>query len=56
MGENQQNHRMPMVPTPEKPDADGHAMMETKMIDLNMKPHRIPPEQTSNNQVRVHGK
>ncbi|KAK7376055.1 hypothetical protein VNO78_34905 [Psophocarpus tetragonolobus] len=54
MGEKQQNHRMPLVPTPE-PDADGHAMMGTKMIDLNMKPQRIH-EATSNNQVRVHGK
>ena len=52
MGEKQQNHRMALGPMPE-PDADGHAKMETKMIDLNMKPHRMH-EQTSNNQVRVH--
>ncbi|KAF7828936.1 B-box zinc finger protein 18-like [Senna tora] len=51
MGEKQQNHRMP---TPEH-DADGHAKMENKMIDLNMKPHRIH-EHGSNNQVRVHNK
>lgn len=54
MGEKQQNHKMPMVPTP-GPDADGHAKMESKMIDLNMKPNRIH-EQVSNNQVRVHEK
>lgn len=54
MGEKQQNHRMPMVPTP-GPDADGQTKMETKMIDLNMKPNRIH-EQASNNQVRVHEK
>lgn len=54
MGERQQNHRMPMVPASEA-DANGHAKMETKMIDLNMKPNRIH-EQASNNQVRVHEK
>lgn len=54
MGEKQQNHRVPLVLSPE-PDADGHAIGEAKMIDLNMKPHRIH-EHTSNNQVRVHGK
>ncbi|RYQ79930.1 hypothetical protein Ahy_Scaffold1g106672 isoform A [Arachis hypogaea] len=52
MGEKQQNHRMPLLSTPD-PDADGHAKMETKMIDLNMKPNRIH-EQASNNQVGVH--
>lgn len=51
MGEKQQNHRMPPVPT-SGADADGHAKTENKMIDLNMKPNRIH-EQTSNNQVRV---
>ena len=54
MGEKQQNHRMPLVSTSE-PDADGHAKMETKLIDLNMKPNRIH-EQASNNQVGVHQK
>ncbi|XP_014509204.1 B-box zinc finger protein 18 isoform X1 [Vigna radiata var. radiata] len=54
MGEKQQNHRMPLSLTPE-PNADEHAMMGTKMIDLNMKPQRIH-EPTSNNQVRMPGK
>ncbi|OIV94829.1 hypothetical protein TanjilG_22026 [Lupinus angustifolius] len=54
MGEKQQNHRMPMIPSPE-PGADGQAKMETEMFDLNMNPNRIH-EHTSNNQVRVHGK
>jgi len=54
MGEKQQNHRMPLSLTPE-PNADEHAMMGAKMIDLNMKPQRIH-EPTSNNQVRMHGK
>ncbi|KAF7809680.1 B-box zinc finger protein 18-like isoform X1 [Senna tora] len=52
MGEKQQNHRMAMVATPEEPEADGHAQMETNMIDLNIKPQRIH-EQTANNQVRL---
>lgn len=51
MGDKQQNHRMP---TPEH-EADGHAMMDAKMIDLNMKPQRIH-DHGSNNQVRVDGK
>lgn len=54
MGEKQQNHRMPLLPTLES-DADGHAKMETEMFDLNMNPSRIH-EQASNNQVRVHRK
>jgi len=54
MGEKQQNYRMPLILTPE-PNADEHAMMGTKMIDLNMKPQRIH-EPTSNNQVRMHEK
>jgi len=54
MGEKPQNHGMPLLPTP-GPDADGHTKMETKMIDLNMKPNRLH-EQASNNQVRVRGK
>lgn len=44
LGEIQQNHRM-------VPSSEADAMRETKMIDLNMKPHKID-EQTSNNQVR----
>ncbi|KAK7360157.1 hypothetical protein VNO77_02136 [Canavalia gladiata] len=52
--EKQQNHMMPLLLMPE-PDADGHAMMETKMIDLNMKPQRMH-EQNSNNQVGIHEK
>lgn len=54
MGEKQQNHRMSLALTPES-DADGHAMMENKMFDLNMKPQRIH-DQSSNNQVRVYEK
>jgi len=54
MGEKQQNHGMPLLSTP-GPDTDGHTKMETKMIDLNMKPNRLH-EHTSNNQVRVRGK
>ncbi|XP_057421065.1 B-box zinc finger protein 18-like [Lotus japonicus] len=42
LGEIQQNHRM-------VPSSEADAMRETKMIDLNMKPHKID-EQTSNNQ------
>lgn len=55
MGEKQHNHVMPLLPTPGS-DADGHTKMETKMIDLNMKPNNRLHEQASNNQVRVHGK
>ncbi|MED6181356.1 B-box zinc finger protein 19 [Stylosanthes scabra] len=47
-GDKQQNHRMPLLSTPD-PDSDGHANMETKMIDLNMKPNRLH-EHASNNQ------
>ncbi|KAJ7953092.1 Zinc finger, B-box [Quillaja saponaria] len=49
MGENQQNHRVSPLTNPEANAADGHAKMDTKMIDLNMKPHRLH-EQASNNQ------
>ncbi|KAJ7944196.1 Zinc finger, B-box [Quillaja saponaria] len=49
MGENQENHRVLPVPSPEANAADGHTKMNTKMIDLNMKPHRLH-EQASNNQ------
>ncbi|KEH27579.1 B-box zinc finger protein 18 isoform X1 [Medicago truncatula] len=55
MGEKQQNHRMPPVPTSE-PNADGNSKMENKLIDLNMKPNNRIHEHASNNQVRVHGK
>ncbi|XP_062144003.1 B-box zinc finger protein 18-like isoform X2 [Alnus glutinosa] len=48
MGENQQNHRASPVPISDA-DADRHSKMD-KMIDLNMKPHRMH-EQASNNQV-----
>lgn len=51
MGEKQQNHFMPMVPTSEA-DVDGQTRMENEMIDLNMKPNRIH-ERASNNQVRL---
>uniref|UniRef100_A0A5B7A319 Putative B-box type zinc finger family protein n=1 Tax=Davidia involucrata TaxID=16924 RepID=A0A5B7A319_DAVIN len=47
-GENQKNHRVPHVPTSDA-EADGHAKMDNKMIDLNMKPHRSHG-QASNNQ------
>ncbi|GLT82678.1 hypothetical protein SLE2022_010360 [Rubroshorea leprosula] len=47
-GENQQNHRVSPVRAVDA-NADGHAKMETKMIDLNMKPHRVHG-QASNNQ------
>ncbi|XP_034684594.1 B-box zinc finger protein 19-like isoform X1 [Vitis riparia] len=46
--ENQQNRRVSPVPTMDA-NADGHAKMDTKLIDLNMKPHRIHG-QASNNQ------
>ncbi|GAV75898.1 zf-B_box domain-containing protein [Cephalotus follicularis] len=48
-GENQQNHRVSPVQVPDG-DADGHTKMDSKMIDLNMKPHRIHG-QSSNNQL-----
>lgn len=49
MGEKQQNHRMPPVPTSE-PNADGNSKMENKLIDLNMKPNNRIHEHASNNQ------
>ncbi|KAK9284293.1 hypothetical protein L1049_023464 [Liquidambar formosana] len=39
VGENQQNHRASPVPMLDA-NVDGHAKMDTKMIDLNMKPQR----------------
>lgn len=51
MGEKQQNHFMPFVPTSES-DADGQTKMENQMFDLNMKPNRIH-EQASNNHHQV---
>lgn len=50
VGESQQNHRASPVPNSDA-DADRHSKMD-KMIDLNMKPHRMH-EQASNNQVRL---
>jgi len=55
VGEKQQNHWMPPVPTSE-PNADGNSKMENKLIDLNMKPNNRIHEHASNNQVRVHWK
>ncbi|XP_052195060.1 B-box zinc finger protein 18-like isoform X2 [Diospyros lotus] len=48
MGENPQKRRVSSVPKSDS-SADGHAKLETNMIDLNMKPHRVH-EQASNNQ------
>lgn len=50
-GENQQNHRVSPVPVSDT-NADGHGKRDNKMIDLNIKPHRMHG-QASNNQVRV---
>ncbi|XP_059623531.1 B-box zinc finger protein 18-like isoform X2 [Cornus florida] len=47
-GENQPNHTISPVRMSDV-KADGHAKMDTKMIDLNMKPYRTY-EQASNNQ------
>ncbi|PON71564.1 B-box-type zinc finger [Parasponia andersonii] len=44
----QQNHRVSPVRIPEA-NADGHTKRDSKMIDLNIKPHRLH-EQSSNNQ------
>lgn len=50
--DNQQNHRVSPVPTIDA-NTDGHyTKMDTKLIDLNMKPHRIHG-QASNNQVHI---
>lgn len=49
-GESQDNHNVPSVPALDA-NADGDAKSDDKMIDLNMKPHRIHG-QASNNQVR----
>ncbi|KAF8410500.1 hypothetical protein HHK36_003030 [Tetracentron sinense] len=48
--ENQQNHRVSPVPMLD-PNTDGHGKMDTKMIDLNARPHRVH-EQASNNQAQ----
>lgn len=48
-GENHQNHRPSSVKVPDA-DADGHTKMDSKMIDLNMKPHRMH-DQASYNEV-----
>lgn len=46
-GQNQQNHV-----TPSEAKSDGHARMENKMIDLNMKPTAVRVhEQAPNDQV-----
>ncbi|KAF3440774.1 hypothetical protein FNV43_RR19060 [Rhamnella rubrinervis] len=50
-GENQQNHRVSPVPVSDT-NADGHGKRDNKMIDLNIKPHRMHG-QASHNQVRV---
>ena len=51
VGENQQNHKVSPVQGADA-NADGHLKIDSKMIDLNMKPHRIHG-QASNNQVRT---
>ncbi|XWS42145.1 hypothetical protein CRYUN_Cryun17cG0143200 [Craigia yunnanensis] len=51
VGENQQNHQVSPLQGADA-NADGHLKMDCKMIDLNMKPHRIHG-QASNNQVRT---
>ncbi|TXG59762.1 hypothetical protein EZV62_014335 [Acer yangbiense] len=48
MGQNQQNHRASSLRLAED-NVDGNAKMDTKLIDLNMKPQRTH-EQGSNNQ------
>ncbi|XWS42144.1 hypothetical protein CRYUN_Cryun17cG0143200 [Craigia yunnanensis] len=48
VGENQQNHQVSPLQGADA-NADGHLKMDCKMIDLNMKPHRIHG-QASNNQ------
>ncbi|KAL3525311.1 hypothetical protein ACH5RR_013683 [Cinchona calisaya] len=48
VGDNQLNHKVPCIPISDC-SADGHTKMETQMIDLNMKPHRLHG-QASNNQ------
>ncbi|XP_030523757.1 B-box zinc finger protein 18-like isoform X2 [Rhodamnia argentea] len=47
--ENHQNHRPSSVQVPDA-DADGHAKMDSKMIDLNMKPHRMHDQASYNEQ------
>ncbi|KAK9039732.1 hypothetical protein V6N11_014925 [Hibiscus sabdariffa] len=49
VGENQQNDKASLVQGIDA-GSDGHLEMDTRMIDLNMKPHRIHG-QVSNNQV-----
>ncbi|KAF8012589.1 hypothetical protein BT93_I0683 [Corymbia citriodora subsp. variegata] len=48
-GENHQNHRPSSVEVPDG-DADGHAKMDSKMIDLNMKPNRMHDQASYNEQ------
>ncbi|XP_022752157.1 B-box zinc finger protein 19-like isoform X3 [Durio zibethinus] len=48
VGENQQNHKVSPVQGIDA-NPDGHLNMDPKMIDLNMKPHRIHGH-ASNNQ------
>ncbi|XP_030465440.1 B-box zinc finger protein 18-like [Syzygium oleosum] len=48
-GENHQNHRPSSVKVPDA-DADGHTKMDSKMIDLNMKPHRMHDQASYNEQ------
>lgn len=50
-GENHQNHRPSSVEVPDADaDADGHGKMDSKMIDLNMKPHRMHDQASYNEQ------
>ena len=52
--EKQQNHRASPSPVrvSEPNNTDGHAKRDTKLIDLNIKPHKLH-EQSSNNQVTL---
>ncbi|EXC35391.1 putative salt tolerance-like protein [Morus notabilis] len=50
--ENQQNHAVSPVWILEANNADGHSKRDTKLIDLNMKPHKLH-EQSPNDQVRL---
>ena len=51
VGDKHQNHKVPSIPISDG-STDGHAKVETQMIDLNMKPNRLHG-QASNNQVRL---
>nr|XP_027073811.1 B-box zinc finger protein 18-like isoform X1 [Coffea arabica]XP_027073812.1 B-box zinc finger protein 18-like isoform X1 [Coffea arabica]XP_027073813.1 B-box zinc finger protein 18-like isoform X1 [Coffea arabica]XP_027073814.1 B-box zinc finger protein 18-like isoform X1 [Coffea arabica]XP_027077607.1 B-box zinc finger protein 18-like isoform X1 [Coffea arabica]XP_027077608.1 B-box zinc finger protein 18-like isoform X1 [Coffea arabica]XP_027077609.1 B-box zinc finger protein 18-like isof len=50
VGDKHQNHKVPSIPISDG-STDGHAQVETQMIDLNMKPNRLHGQASKNQEL-----